>query len=107
VGEVSSLTPDTFCASICVSAGVSRTQRRPRCRQGWTLLPKLKLQVKGKNIFPDDTLRDFFNLRRGFWEAKDTRDGLNVEISKRIEKGHPLNYAIFEETRTTVLFQNG
>jgi hypothetical protein len=38
---------------------------------GWTLLPKLKLQVKGKNIYPDGTLRDFFNLRRGFWEAKD------------------------------------
>ena len=34
---------------------------------GWTLLPKLKLQVKGKNIYPDGTLRDFFNLRRGFF----------------------------------------
>jgi hypothetical protein len=33
---------------------------------GWTLLPKLNVQVKGKNIFPDGTLRDFFNFRRGF-----------------------------------------
>jgi len=61
---------------------------------GWTLLPKLKLQVKAgarrgspdpaatKNIYPDGTLRDFFNLRRGFWEAKDTHDDLDVEISK-------------------------
>src|SRR5713226_3314318 len=59
---------------------------------GWTLLPKLKLQVKGKNIFPDGTLRDFFNLRRGFWEAKDTHDDLAVEMSKKIEKGYPASY---------------
>jgi hypothetical protein len=72
---------------------------------GWTLLPKLKLQVKGKNIFPDGTLRDFFNLRRGFWEAKDTHDDLDAEISKKIEKGYPLNNTIFEDTRTDVLFQ--
>jgi hypothetical protein len=50
---------------------------------GWTLLPKLKLQVKGKNLFPDGTLRDFFNLRRGFWEAKDLGDNLDAEISKK------------------------
>src|SRR5712692_6203642 len=71
----------------------------------WTLLPKLKLQVKGKNIFPDGTLRDFFNLRRSFWEAKDTHDDLDVEISKKIEKGYPLNNTIFEDTRTAVFFR--
>jgi hypothetical protein len=74
---------------------------------GWTLLPKLKLQVKGKNIYPDGTLRDFFNLRRGFWEAKDLGDDLDAEISKKIAKGYPLNNTIFEDTRTAVLFQNG
>src|SRR6266849_7422391 len=72
---------------------------------GWTLLPKLKLQVRGKNIYPDGTLRDFFNLRRGFWEAKDTDDDLDAEISKKIAKGYPLNNTIFEDTRTAVLFQ--
>jgi hypothetical protein len=74
---------------------------------GWTLLPKLKLQVKGKNIYPDGTLRDLFNLRRGFWEAKDTDDDLDAEISKKIAKGYPLNNTIFEDTRTAVLFQHG
>src|SRR5260370_14900851 len=72
---------------------------------GWTLLPKLKLQVKGKNIYPDGTLRDFFNLRRGFWEAKDTDDDLDAEISKKSAKGYPLNNIIFEDTRQAVLFQ--
>lgn len=74
---------------------------------GWTLLPKLKLTVKGKNIYPDGTLRDFFNLRRGFWEAKDTDDDLDAEISKKIAKGYPLNNTIVEDTRIAVLFQNG
>jgi predicted helicase len=74
---------------------------------GWTLLPKLKLQVEGKNIYPDGTLRDFFNLRRGFWEAKDTDDDLNAEISKKMAKGYPLTNTIFEDTRTAVLYQNG
>jgi hypothetical protein len=74
---------------------------------GWTLLPKLKLRVKGKNIYPDGTLRDLFNLRRGFWEAKDTDDDLDAEISKKIAKGYPLNNTIFEDTRTAVLFQHG
>jgi predicted helicase len=74
---------------------------------GWTLLPKLKLQVKGKNIYPDGTLRDLFNLRRGFWEAKDTDDDLDAEISKKIAKGYPLHNTIFEDTRTAVLFQHG
>jgi hypothetical protein len=99
--------------------------------QGWTLLPKLKLQVKAsvrrgspdpaatsvrrgspdpaatKNVYPDGTPRDFFNLRRGFWEAKDTHDDFDVEISKKIAKGYPLNNTIFEDTRTAVLYQNG
>src|SRR5262249_12279000 len=73
-----------------------------------TLIPKLKLRgAKGKNIFPDGTLRDAFNLRHGFWEAKDTRDDLDAEIGKKIEKGYPLTNTIFEDTRTAVLFQNG
>jgi len=61
--------------------------------------------TKGKNIFPDGTLRDAFNLRHGYWEAKDTHDDLDVEISNKIEKGYPLGNTIFEDTRTAVLFQ--
>jgi hypothetical protein len=69
---------ETACRQLLVDTA------RPR---GWTLLPKLELQVKGKNIYPDGMLRDFFNLRSGFWEAKDTHDDRDVEISKKIEKG--------------------
>jgi hypothetical protein len=53
---------------------------------GWTLIPKQKLRVGKKNIFPDGTLRDMFT-RRGYGEAKDTDDDLDVEIAKKIAKG--------------------
>jgi hypothetical protein len=74
---------------------------------GWTLLPKLKLQVKGKNIYPDGTLRDLFNMRRGFWEAKDLGDDLDVEIGKKIAKAYPTSHTIFEDTQRAVLYQGG
>src|SRR5581483_12299544 len=50
----------------------------------WTLIPKLKHRVGGKNIYPDGTLRDFYSLVRGCWEARDTNDDLDTEISKKI-----------------------
>jgi hypothetical protein len=48
------------------------------------------------NIFADGVLRDIFN-RRGFWEAKDTDDDLDAEISKKIQKGYPLVNTIFDD----------
>ena len=33
---------------------------------------------------PDGTLRDEFLLPRGYWEAKDTGDELEVEIKQKI-----------------------
>src|SRR5262245_12766038 len=33
---------------------------------GWTLIPKLSMKVGGKNVIPDGTLRDGFELKRGF-----------------------------------------
>ncbi len=39
---------------------------------GWTLIPKLTMKGRKGNIAPDGTLRDEFELKRGYWEAKDT-----------------------------------
>ncbi len=75
--------------------------------KNWTLIPKLKMKVAGKLIFPDGTLRDDFNLPRGYWEAKDTHDDLDQEIGKKIGKGYPLTNTIFEDTRHAVLYQTG
>src|SRR5436190_20171924 len=45
----------------------------------WVLIPEQRL-ANGKR--PDGTLRDSFNLPRGYWEAKDTKDDLSTEIRK-------------------------
>lgn len=75
--------------------------------QGWKLIPKQKLKVGKRTLFPDGTLRDEFNMRCGFWEAKDTDDDLDAEIQKKLDKGYPLINTIFEDTRQAVLFQGG
>src|SRR5439155_2956364 len=46
---------------------------------GWKLIPKQRLKVGKSSIAPDGTLRDLFNMRCGFWEAKDTDDDLRLE----------------------------
>src|SRR5579884_891549 len=68
----------------------------------WILIPEETL-ANGKR--PDGTLRDSFNLPRGYWEAKDTRDDLDTEIRKKISIGYPISNTIFEDTRRAVLYQ--
>ncbi len=69
----------------------------------WMLIPEQTL-ANGKR--PDGTLRDSFNLPRGYWEAKDTKDDLKNEIRKKINAGYPISNTIFEDTRRAVLYQN-
>ncbi|MBO0698003.1 MAG: N-6 DNA methylase [Zavarzinella sp.] len=73
---------------------------------GWTLIPKQAFKVGGKTVYPDGTLRDIYNLPRGYWEAKDTDDDLATEIKKKIAKKYPLTNTVFEDTRTAVLYQH-
>jgi hypothetical protein len=74
---------------------------------GWTLIPKKGMKAGGKQIIPDGTLQDAYNLPRGYWEAKDPGDTLDDEIRKKIAKRYPLNNTIFEDTASAVLYQNG
>jgi len=69
----------------------------------WLLIPEQTL-ANGKR--PDGTFRDSFNLPRGYWEAKDTKDDLSNEIRKKIGIGYPITNTIFEDTRRAVLYQN-
>ncbi|MCL5103936.1 MAG: N-6 DNA methylase [Armatimonadetes bacterium] len=71
---------------------------------GWTLVPEQRL-ANGR--VPDGTLRDAFLLPRGYWEAKDTADELDVEIKRKIDAGYPLTNIIFEDTHRAVLYQDG
>ena len=56
----------------------------------WMLVPEQRTKVGGKTTIPDATLCDEYNLHRGYWEAKDTDDKLDAEISKKVAKGYPL-----------------
>ncbi len=56
---------------------------------------------------PDGTVKDSLRLTWGYWEAKDTKDDLDKEISKKISKGYPTSNIIFENSETAVLIQNG
>ena len=73
----------------------------------WLLVPEKRMRVGGKLVIPDGALYDEFNLNRGYWEAKDTDDVLDVEIKKKVTKGYPLTNTIFEDTRRAVLLQYG
>jgi hypothetical protein len=44
----------------------------------WMLVPELATRTRGRRIVPDGTLRDEFSIPRGFWEAKDTHDDLDL-----------------------------
>jgi hypothetical protein len=71
------------------------------------LIPELSMKVNGKTIRPDGTLQDdICQLHRGYWEAKDREDDLNLEIRKKRDNGYPLFNTIFEDTREGVLYQN-
>ncbi len=69
----------------------------------WVLIPE---QALGNGKRPDGTLRDAFNLPRGYWEAKDGHDDLQIEIRKKISLGYPISNTIFEDTRRAILYQN-
>ncbi len=72
-------------------------------RMDFTLAPELGY----KNVYPDGTVIDAMRIPRGYWEAKDIKDDIDREISKKIKKGYPTTNIIFENTLTAVLIQNG
>jgi hypothetical protein len=53
---------------------------------GWKLVPESRIAVnKSKSVIVDGALLGTFNLRRGYWEAKDLGDDLEKEIKKKLE----------------------
>src|SRR5687768_2983132 len=53
------------------------------------LIAEHEKKVDGRTIHPDGTFKDQMNLVRGYWEAKDTGDKLDVEIEKKRKAGYP------------------
>ncbi|BCL82183.1 TIR domain-containing protein [Ktedonobacteria bacterium brp13] len=69
----------------------------------WTLIPEQTLEG---GIRPDGVVRDAFELRRGYWEAKGPKSDLDKEIAKKIADNYPLMNTLFENTRVAVLYQS-
>ncbi|MEZ5360065.1 MAG: type ISP restriction/modification enzyme [Candidatus Zixiibacteriota bacterium] len=76
-------------------------------KRNWSVIPELAVTSRKGRVIPDATIRDEFFLPRGYWEAKDTKDDIDIEIEKKIKKGYPLSNIIFEDSREGVLFQSG
>lgn len=74
----------------------------------WLLVPEYPIQRKGQNpIRIDGALLDAFNLPRGYWEAKDSKDDLETERKKKFEAGYPRTNILFQSPTEALLFQNG
>jgi len=74
----------------------------------WLLVPEYQIKRKGQNLIRiDGALLDAFNLPRGYWEAKDSKDDLETEMKKKFEAGYPRTNILFQSPTQALLFQNG
>jgi len=74
----------------------------------WKLVPEYSLKTKaGAKITPDGALLDSFRLMHGLWEAKDTADDLDKEITKKFKLGYPRDNILFQSPTRAVLVQDG
>lgn len=57
-------------------------------KMGWTLAEQHQIKRPGRRpLRADGVFLDQFKLRRGVWEAKDTKDDLAKEIKKKFKDG--------------------
>jgi hypothetical protein len=74
----------------------------------WTMIPEHPRKAFGGRIIrPDATLQDEYTIERGFYEAKDVHDDLELEIRRKLHSGYPDSNTIFEDNSRAVLYQNG
>jgi hypothetical protein len=77
---------------------------------GRTLVPEYQLKRKGKKpLEPDGAIVDSLSqvLRYGLWEAKDTDDDLEKEVTAKFKAGYPRDNIVFQEPKRAILYQNG
>jgi predicted helicase len=57
---------------------------------------------------PDGTIKDKYGINDwGYWESKDTKDDLEIEIQNKFNIGYPQNNILFENSVTAILYQDG
>ncbi len=74
----------------------------------WTVVPEYQIARKGQHpVRVDAALIDEFNLPRGYWEAKDSKDDLETEIRKKFQVGYPRTNILFQTPAHAILYQDG
>jgi predicted helicase len=72
------------------------------------LITEIRIKgTKGNEVQPDGVLKNALRLDFGYWESKDESDDIEEEIDKKLKKGYPLTNALFEDSATAILYQNG
>ncbi|MCS3822672.1 hypothetical protein [Salinibacter ruber] len=72
---------------------------------GWTLVQEHFMQERSTRV--DGALKNEYNLYHGYWEAKDSDDDLQKEVTKRLEKDYPKKNTVFQAPDRAVLIQGG
>ncbi len=72
----------------------------------WTLVEQYSIKSKGKTIRADGAFFDKFNLPRGIWEAKDSKDDLEREIKKKFDAGYPHDNILFQAPDRIIIYQD-
>ena len=71
---------------------------------GWTL--REQYEMNKNTIIVDGVFIDGSGIPRGYWEAKDTKDDLDKEIKKKLDKGYPKENILFQSPGRIVIWRN-
>lgn len=81
--------------------------------KGWArahdliFVPEYEITTPGKERrYVDGALLYALRVPFGYWEAKDEKDDLNLEIETKFKRGYPQDNIIFEDSHQAVLIQN-
>ena len=77
------------------------------CRENKEPLTLVAELTTPRGVQPDGTVKDSLRMARGYWEAKDTHDDLEVEVQRKFDRGYPRDNIIFEDSETAILYQDG
>ena len=76
-------------------------------QQDWILVTQHRMTSRKKTqISVDGALLDKFRIPLGYWEAKDMRDDLPTELTRKFDAGYPNDNIIFQTPERAILWQN-
>lgn len=105
--EISNLTELGVSHEGAVSPAFASLIRHCASQFDQTLIEKYTLKTNAHSIIVDGALVDTFSLVHGYWEAKDTTDDLDKEITKKFKVGYPKNNILFQAPNRIVIWQDG